>query len=174
MPDDYVADGAAQDFVAGLPQAAPIGDRELLLDRLRRRGKTSVNAGCAIGVCGACTVLSDQGPILSCLVLARDAESTHIRTLEDLTPTQLGTAIAKAFAQNHALQCGYCTPGFMLLAADMVESARSQTDRALIELISGNLCRCTGYAPILAAMRDIAQEAGLWSTDGEAANDTVG
>ncbi len=152
-----------------------VGDRELLLDRLRLQlGKTSVSAGCAIGVCGACTVLSDQGPIRSCLVLARDADLTRVRTLEDLTSTKLGADIKDAFARNHALQCGYCTPGFMLLAADMVESAQPQTDYMLIELISGNLCRCTGYAPILTAIREIAKESGLWSRDREVENDARG
>jgi carbon-monoxide dehydrogenase small subunit len=149
-----------------------VGDRELLLDRLRLQlGKTSVNAGCAIGVCGACTVLSDQGPIRSCLVLARDADLTSVRTLEDLISTQLGADIRDAFTRNHALQCGYCTPGFMLLAADMVESGQPQTDFMLVDLISGNLCRCTGYAPILTAIREIAKESDLWSRDSEVDSD---
>lgn len=150
------------------------GDRELLLDRLRgTHSRTSINSGCSVGICGACTVLAVGGPIRSCLVLARDVDPSLIRTLEDIRDTDAGRAIAEAFADNHALQCGYCTPGFMLLAADMLESTESQSEESLTDLVSGNLCRCTGYEPILAAFRAIAAEAGLWTGKGRA-DDTSG
>ena len=157
-----------------MSESESIGDRRLLLDQLRQeQGRTSVNSGCATGACGTCTVLSAGGPVRSCLVLARDAEQLKIRTLEDVTLTPLGLAVADAFRRNHALQCGYCTPGFMLLAIDMVESGEPQSTHSLRELVSGNLCRCTGYTPIISAMREIAEAAGVWVLEEEITDDLV-
>ncbi|MFJ4208708.1 (2Fe-2S)-binding protein [Paenarthrobacter sp. NPDC089675] len=138
------------------------GDRELLSDVLRASPRrTGINSGCSIGICGTCTVLAPDGPIRSCLVLARDVDAEQIRTLEDVRETDAGRLIADSFAKCHALQCGYCTPGFMMLAADMLESAEAQSRSSLAELVSGNLCRCTGYEPILEAFTIIATSAGL-------------
>jgi len=157
-----------------MSESESIGDRRLLLDYLRQeQGRTSVNAGCATGACGTCTVLTAGGPVRSCLVLARDADQLDVRTLEDVTLTPLGSTIADAFGRNHALQCGYCTPGFMLLAIDMVESGESLSSHSLRELVSGNLCRCTGYTPIISAMQEIAEAADLWVLDEEIADDLV-
>ena len=155
--------------------ADSVGDRQLLLDYLRQdHGHTSINTGCGIGVCGACTVLTAGGPVRSCLVLSRDFDGLDVRTLENLTITPLGISVAEAFGRNHALQCGYCTPGFMILAIDMVESGEPQSSRTVRELVSGNLCRCTGYSPIISAMREIAEAAGLWIPGEEGIDDLFG
>lgn len=141
-------------------------DRESLLDSLRGSGRrSSVNAGCGTGVCGACTVLAEVGPIRSCLALARDGSALGVRTLEDLSATPIGAAVARVFADRHALQCGYCTPGFLVTAIDMVESRRPQSLVTIRAVVADNLCRCTGYAPIVEAFRRIAEDAGLWIDD---------
>ena len=126
-----------------------------LADALRERaGLTGLHLGCEHGVCGACTVLLDGEPVRSCIVLAAQADGHEVRTIEGLADpdTQRLHAVQEAFTEHHALQCGYCTPGFIMLAVSILEHEPAASPERIKELLSANLCRCTGYKPIVAAV----------------------
>ena len=132
-----------------------IDPRESLADTLRERlGLTSVKKGCEVGECGACNVLIDGEAYNSCIYLAVWAEGKHIRTLEGLLgPNGELSDIQQAFVDEAAIQCGFCTPGFILTAVEILESGKEYTDEELRKLLSGHLCRCTGYENILRAVK---------------------
>jgi aerobic carbon-monoxide dehydrogenase small subunit len=128
--------------------------RRLLVDFLRDDlGHTGTHVGCEHGVCGACTVLIDGEPARSCITLAVQAHATEVTTVEGLTPEQGLSPMQQAFKDCHALQCGFCTPGFIvtLSAADPDDHP---DDASVRELLSGNLCRCTGYQHIVDAVNE--------------------
>lgn len=129
--------------------------RASLTDMLRNDFKMySVKKGCEVGECGACNVLIDDEAINSCLYLAVWAEGKHIRTLEGLLgPNGELHAIQEAFIEEAAIQCGFCTPGFIMTAVEIIESGKEYTDDELRKLLSGHLCRCTGYENILRAVK---------------------
>ena len=137
------------------PVEVGIDPRESLADVLRERlGLTSVKKGCEVGECGACTVLIDGEAYNSCIYLAVWAEGKHIRTLEGLLgPNGELSHIQQAFVDEAAIQCGFCTPGFILTAVEILESGKEYTDDELRKLLSGHLCRCTGYENILRAVK---------------------
>ena len=115
---------------------------------------TSVKKGCEVGECGACTVLIDGEAFNSCIYLAVWAEGKHVRTLESLLgPNGELSDIQQAFVEEAAIQCGFCTPGVILTAVEILESGREYTDDELRKLLSGHLCRCTGYENILRAVK---------------------
>ncbi len=126
-----------------------------LADALRERaGLTGLHLGCEHGVCGACTVLLDGEAVRSCIVLAAQADGHEVRTIEGLAgpDRQQLHAVQDAFTEHHALQCGYCTPGFIMLAVSILEREPQASPDRIRELLSANLCRCTGYKPIVAAV----------------------
>ena len=129
--------------------------RASLTDMLRNDFRmTSVKKGCEVGECGACTVLIDGEAFNSCIYLAVWAEGKNIRTLEGLLgPNGELSDIQLAFAEEAAIQCGFCTPGFILTAWEILESGKEYTDDELRKLLSGHLCRCTGYENILRAVK---------------------
>ena len=132
--------------------------RRTLADALRDGlGLTGTHLGCEHGICGACTVLMDGAPVRACLVLAVQAEGAAIRTVEGLAAAD-GTLhpLQQAFADHHALQCGYCTPGFLMLALAMLEENPAMEEAEMVERLASNLCRCTGYVGILKAVRQVA------------------
>ena len=130
-----------------------------LVDAIREEcGATGTHTGCEHGVCGACTVLLDGVPVRSCLLFAVQADGRELRTVEGLATGGRLHRLQQAFIDHHALQCGYCTPGFLMLAMGMLEADPGMPDEALIEGLSSNLCRCTGYANIVAAVRAVAAE----------------
>jgi carbon-monoxide dehydrogenase small subunit len=132
-------------------QVAP---RRTLAEALRENcGLTGTHIGCEHGVCGACTVLVDGAPVRSCLMFAVQAEGACIRTVEGLATDGVLHRLQQAFIDHHALQCGFCTPGFLMLAAGALEQEPDLAPEDLVELLSANLCRCTGYGTILAAVR---------------------
>lgn len=137
------------------PVEMGIDPRESLADVLRERlGLTSVKKGCEVGECGACNVLIDGEAYNSCIYLAVWAEGKHIRTLEGLLgPNGELSDIQQAFVDEAAIQCGFCTPGFILTAVEILESGKEYTDDELRKLLSGHLCRCTGYENILRAVK---------------------
>ena len=141
--------------VNGKEVAEYVDVRESLLDMLRNRlGLTSVKKGCEVGECGACTVIIDGETIDSCIYLAVWAEGKHIRTLESLLgPNGELSDIQQAFIDETAVQCGFCTPGFIMTAVEILESGKLYTDEELRKLLSGHLCRCTGYENILKAVK---------------------
>ena len=140
-------------------------DREIeprltLADFLRHElGLTGTHLGCEHGICGACTVLVDGGTARACLMLAVQADGTEIRTVEGLAGKD-GTlhVLQQAFHENHGLQCGFCTPGFLMLAVGVLEREPDISDADLIDVLSSNLCRCTGYQNIVKAVRAAAEE----------------
>jgi carbon-monoxide dehydrogenase small subunit len=136
--------------------------RRNLADALRDDcGLTGTHVGCEHGVCGACTVLVEGKPIRSCLMFALQAQGRPVRTVEGLAPAP-GSAqelhpLQQAFWEHHGLQCGFCTPGFLMLAAGVLEADPEIDDEKLTHVLSSNLCRCTGYQNILKAVRAAAQ-----------------
>lgn len=129
--------------------------RASLTDMLRNDFRmTSVKKGCEVGECGACTVLIDGETFNSCIYLAVWAQGKHIRTLEGvLGPDGQLSDVQQAFVEEAAIQCGFCTPGFVLTAEEILETGREYTDEQLRKLLSGHLCRCTGYENILRAVK---------------------
>ena len=116
------------------------------------------HAGCEHGICGACTVLVDGDPVRACLMFAVQAQGKHIRTVAGLARGEELHPLQRAFIEHHALQCGYCTPGFLMLGVSLLEQRPDITDEELREALSANLCRCTGYQNILQAVRAAAKE----------------
>ena len=133
--------------VNGKPVEIAIDGRESLLETLRNRlGLTSVKKGCEVGECGACTVLVDGEAVDSCIYLARWAEGRSVLTVEGLKgPNGELSPIQKAFVEEAAVQCGFCTPGLIMSAVEILESGKEYTRDELKKLMSGHLCRCTGY-----------------------------
>ena len=133
--------------------------RKTLADALREDcGLTGTHLGCEHGVCGACTILLDGDPVRSCLMFAVQCQGTEIRTVEGLADGDDLHPMQKAFWEHHGLQCGFCTPGFLMLATGAIEKKPSMSDEELREMLSSNLCRCTGYQNILSAVRAAAEE----------------
>ena len=145
--------------VNGSPLEAEVEPRRLLADLLREDAHLyGTHLGCEHGVCGACTVLVDGEPVRSCLMLAVQADGTEITTVEGLSQNGGGLhPLQEAFRDHHALQCGFCTPGFLLTALHLLREHPDLDDEAEIRAaLSGNLCRCTGYTNIVDAVRDAA------------------
>jgi carbon-monoxide dehydrogenase small subunit len=140
--------------------------RRTLADALRQDcGLTGTNVGCEHGVCGACTVLLDGEPVRSCLMFAVQAQGRRLRTVEGLANAEGLHPLQQAFTDHHALQCGYCTPGFLMLAAGTLERHPDIDDESLREVLSSNLCRCTGYQNILRAVRAVRNSRRLARED---------
>ena len=130
---------------------------DTLLTVLRERLQlTAAKRGCNQGVCGACTVSVDGWPVRACLSLAQGCEGSDVRTLEGLNDTPRMQALQRAFAQVGAFQCGFCTPGMLVAAEALLARERSPDEAAIRTALSGNLCRCTGYVTIVAAVRSAA------------------
>ena len=123
---------------------------DMLLEVLRDEGLTSVRETCRIGVCGACTVLLDGEPASGCLTMAAQVQGREITTVEGLGGTH---PVQRAFVDAHAFQCGWCTPGFVLTAKNLLEENAAPSDREIAEALGGNLCRCGSYVKITEAVR---------------------
>jgi carbon-monoxide dehydrogenase small subunit len=136
--------------VNGEQHAAVVDGRQTLADFLRRElGLTGTHLGCEHGVCGSCTVLVDGASARSCLMLAAQANGTEITTIEGLAVDGELTALQQAMRDGHGFQCGFCTPGFMITATELLREHRHPSEAQVREVISGNLCRCTGYQSIV-------------------------
>ena len=144
--------------VNGKPREVAIDERECLTDTLRNRlGLTSVKKGCEVGECGACTVLVDGKSIDSCIYLALWADGKSILTVEGITgPNGELSPVQQAFVDEAAVQCGFCTPGLIMTAVEIVGTGKKYTREELRRMISGHLCRCTGYQNILNAVEKVA------------------
>jgi len=133
--------------------------RRTLADAIREDcGQTGTHIGCEHGVCGACTVLVDGEPVRSCLMFAGQADGKVIRTVEGLANGDDLHPMQQAFMDHHGLQCGFCTPGFLMLAVGVLEREPDISDDDLIDVLASNLCRCTGYQNIIKAVRAAAKE----------------
>jgi aerobic-type carbon monoxide dehydrogenase small subunit (CoxS/CutS family) len=143
--------------VNGTGHELAVESRRTLADVLRHDlGYTGTHVGCEHGICGACTVLVDGLPARSCLMFGVQADGRSVETVESLgTPGELGP-LQQAFTDQHGLQCGFCTPGFLMLVTAFLRETPSPTDEQIREVVASNLCRCTGYAGILRAVRAAA------------------
>jgi len=144
--------------VNGHAYALRVEPRRILADVLREQCGLTANAGCEHGVCGSCTVLIDGEPARSCLMFAVQAQGKQIRTVESLADGNRLHPLQQAFIDHHALQCGFCTPGFLMLACGALERDPLLSDDDLLNVLSSNLCRCTGYQNIIRAVRAAATQ----------------
>ena len=146
--------------VNGTDHAIRVEPRRTLADALRADcGLTGTNVGCEHGVCGACTVLLDGEPVRSCLMFAVQAQGRRLRTVEGLAAGGTLHPLQQSFIEHHALQCGFCTSGFLMLAAGTLEREPVIDDLRLREVLASNLCRCTGYQNIERAVRAVRDRA---------------
>ena len=146
-------------LINGVRRIVRVEPRRTLVDAIRDDcGQTGTHIGCEHGVCGACTVLIDGEPVRSCLMFAVQAGGREIRTVEGLADGDKLHPLQRAFMEHHGLQCGFCTPGFLMLAVGVLEREPDIGDADLIEALSSNLCRCTGYQNIIKAVRAAAAE----------------
>ena len=133
--------------------------RRTLADAIREDcGQTGTHIGCEHGICGACTVIVNGEPLRSCLMFAVQADGKKIRTVEGLAQGDKLHPMQQAFMDHHGLQCGFCTPGFLMLVVGVLEREPDISDENLIDVLSSNLCRCTGYQNIIKAVRAAAKE----------------
>jgi len=135
--------------------------RLLLSDLLRHRvGLTGTHVGCEHGVCGACTVRLDGAAVRSCLLLAVQVDGCEVETVEGLAGSGPLTPLQESFHRHFALQCGFCTPGILMAATEFLETHPDPTREQVVDLLSGHLCRCTGYSPIIDAILDASGTQG--------------
>lgn len=144
--------------VNGKPCRAEVEPRLLLVDFLRENlDLTGTHIGCETTYCGACTVLLNGASVKSCTVFAVQADQGEVLTVEGLTPESGLHPLQEAFADNHGLQCGYCTPGFLISTYQLLEQNPNPTEKEIRKSIAGNTCRCTGYQNILKAIQAAAK-----------------
>ncbi len=143
--------------INGQAYAIRVEARRTLADVIREEcGQTGTHLGCEHGVCGTCTVIVDDAPVRSCLMFAVQCDGANIRTVEGLADGEEPHPLQRAFMEHHALQCGFCTPGFLMLAVAVLERQPDIGDEDLLDILSSNLCRCTGYANIVKAVHAAA------------------
>jgi aerobic-type carbon monoxide dehydrogenase small subunit (CoxS/CutS family) len=145
--------------VNGTEHELTVEARRTLADMLRHDlGYTGTHLGCEHGICGACTVILDGEPVRSCLVFGVQADGCSVRTVEGLADGDQLCDLQQAFSDHHALQCGFCTPGFLMLAeAYLATGSELSSEQQARELVASNLCRCTGYQGIVEALLDVAR-----------------
>ena len=144
--------------VNGTPVSRRVATRQHLVDFLRDElGLTGSHIGCEHGVCGACTVRVDGAIVRGCLMLAVQANGCRVETIEGLSDSKELEKLQKAFHQKNALQCGFCTPGMLMAAQDLVRKKQKLSREEIREHISGNYCRCTGYQAIVDAIEEVIQ-----------------
>ena len=145
--------------VNGSNRSVVVEPRTTLADALRERlGLHGTHLGCEHGVCGSCTILLDGAPVRSCLLFAIQCRGSEVTTIEGLADGDILHPLQRAFVENFGLQCGFCTPGFIMLAAGALGLEKNMSDDELVDMLSSNLCRCTGYANILTAVKQAAAE----------------
>ncbi len=145
--------------INGRRHSVTVDPRRTLADVIRDDcHQTGTHLGCEHGICGACTVIVNGEPVRSCLMFGVQADGKEIRTVEGLANGNELHPMQRAFMENHALQCGFCTPGFLMLAVSVLEREPDISDEDLLDTLSSNLCRCTGYANIIKAVRAAAEE----------------
>jgi len=144
--------------------------RLLLADFIRHDlGLTATHLGCEHGVCGACTIIVDGESVRSCLLFAVQADGADIQTLEGLADGDALHPLQQAFWDHHALQCGFCTSGFLMTAVDVLQKTPHPSEDEIRHALSGNLCRCTGYANIVKAVRAVAERSAASGAGGPSA-----
>jgi len=145
--------------VNGQDYAIRVEPRKTLVDAIREEcGQTGTHIGCEHGICGACTVIVGDEAVRACLMFAVQAAGKRIRTVEGLAKGDTLHPLQRAFMEHHGLQCGFCTPGFLMLATNVLEQRPDIDDEDLLDVLASNLCRCTGYQNIIKAVRAAAAE----------------
>jgi carbon-monoxide dehydrogenase small subunit len=145
--------------INGRDHAIRVEPRKTLVDAIRDDcGQTGTHIGCEHGICGACTIILDDEAVRSCLMFAVQAQGRKIRTVEGLAQGDKLHPMQESFIKHHGLQCGFCTPGFLMLAVNVLERQPDIGDEELLDVLSSNLCRCTGYQNIIAAVRAVAAD----------------
>jgi aerobic-type carbon monoxide dehydrogenase small subunit (CoxS/CutS family) len=153
--------------INGRRREAEVEPRTLLSDLIRHGlGLTGTNVGCEHGVCGACTVQLDEEPVRSCVMLAVQADGRSIRTVEALAPADGLHPLQEAFNETHGLQCGFCTPGFLMTTDAFLRASPAPSEPEIREALAGNLCRCTGYLGIIEAVELASERLRHPSPDG--------
>ena len=139
-----------------------VDDSLRLLDILRNElGLTGTKEGCAIGECGACTVIMNGEAVNSCMILAAQVDGSEIETIENLERNEVLSKLQDAFLDNGAIQCGFCTPGMLMSAKALLDKNSNPSEEEIKTALEGNLCRCTGYIPILNSVKDAVEKINL-------------
>ena len=145
--------------INGRDYQAEVEPRTTLVDLIRGQARlTGTHVGCEHGVCGACTVLVNGRAIRSCIMLAVQADGSEITTVEDLAEGSKLHPIQQAFMEEHGLQCGFCTPGFLISVSELLARSPDPSEEEIRDTLGGNICRCTGYQGIVAAVKDAASK----------------
>jgi len=145
--------------INGRDHAIRVEPRKTLVDAIRDDcGQTGTHIGCEHGICGACTIILDDEAVRACLMFAVQAQGKKIRTVEGLAQGDKLHPLQESFIKHHGLQCGFCTPGFLMLAVNVLERQPDIGDEELLDVLASNLCRCTGYQNIIAAVRAVAAD----------------
>ncbi len=143
--------------VNGRPYTVEVPTNMLLQQLLKEKlALTGTKRGCGRGECGACTVFMDGRPVNSCLTLAIEADGAELQTVEGMAAGQDLSDLQRAFIRHGAIQCGFCTPGMLISGEGVLQRSAEPSDEEIVEAIAGNLCRCTGYTPIIDAIREVA------------------
>jgi aerobic carbon-monoxide dehydrogenase small subunit len=151
--------------INGSEHVIRVEPRKTLVDAIRDDcGQTGTHVGCEHGICGACTVIVDDEAVRACLMFAVQAQGKRIRTVEGLAQGDRMHPLQSAFMAHHALQCGFCTPGFLMLATNVLEQNPAISDEDILDVLSSNLCRCTGYQNIIEAVRSVAADVRRMAT----------
>lgn len=144
--------------VNSVPVNRTVPNRQTLAQFLRDDlGLTGTKISCELQVCGVCSVLVDDQPVSSCTYLAADVDGRRVRTVEGIGTADSQSVLQQAFAEHFALQCGFCTPGFLMMSVALLEQNSAPTEAEVIDFLGGNICRCTGYEPIVQAVLDAAR-----------------
>ena len=145
--------------INGRDYQAEVEPRTTLVDLIRGQARlTGTHVGCEHGVCGACTVLVNGRAIRSCIMLAVQADGSEITTVEDLAEGSELHPIQQAFMEEHGLQCGFCTPGFLISVSELLARSPDPSEEEIRDMLGGNICRCTGYGPIVKAVHSAAEK----------------
>jgi aerobic carbon-monoxide dehydrogenase small subunit len=145
--------------INGRDYSVRVEPRKTLVDAIRDEcGQTGTHIGCEHGICGACTVILDDQAVRACLMFAVQAQGRRIRTVEGLADGETLHPVQRAFIEHHGLQCGFCTPGFLMLIVNVLEHNPHIDDEELLDVLASNLCRCTGYQNIIKAAKAAAAE----------------
>ena len=144
--------------VNGTTVERTVEPRSVLVDFLREDlGLTGTKVSCALQVCGVCTVLVDGRPVSACTYLTVDADGRRVQTVEGLSDGRTLHPLQEAFVACHALQCGFCTPGFLMMSTSLLDAQPDAGPEEIVEHLEGNICRCTGYRPIVEAVESVAR-----------------
>ncbi|UQY45104.1 (2Fe-2S)-binding protein [Mixta hanseatica] len=145
--------------VNGICVRREVDDNRRLIDFLREDLQlTGTKEGCSVGECGACTVILEGKAVCSCLLLAAQCDGAQITTVEALRHDKIGQRLQSAFVRHGGVQCGFCTPGFLMSAKALLDATPRPSDRQIYDALEGNLCRCTGYRPIIKSIKAVLEE----------------